>query len=68
MVLLKVWMPRHKYLFNQGMTSKLLELPEALALVKKIKQCPCCHGQVLVVKILHRDGRVETSVVKREVT
>ena len=47
---------------------KLLELPKALAFVRTIRQCPCCHGLGPLVKILHRNGRVETSVVKKEVT
>ena len=37
-------------------------------MVRKARQCPCCHGQGPVVKIVHCDGRVETSVVKKEVT
>ena len=63
-------MLKHKYglQINLGMGPKLLDLPEAMALVRKARQCPCCHGQGPVVKIVHRDGRVETSVVKKEVT
>ena len=61
---------KHKYCLqnNLGMVPKVLDLPEARALVRKARQCPCCGEQGPVVKIVHSDGRVETSVLKKEVT
>ena len=39
----------------------------ALKLVRKFRQCHCCHGQGPVVKIVHCDGRVK-KLVTEEVT
>ena len=39
----------------------------ALTLVRKFRQCPCCHGQGPVVKIVHCDHMVKKSVTE-EVT
>ena len=44
-----------------------VEVVWPLTLVRKFRQCPCCHGQGPVVKIVHCDGRVKKSVTE-EVT
>ena len=41
--------------------STCIKYPEAIALLRKLRDCPCCQGQGPVLMIHHLDGRIESS-------
>ena len=41
--------------------SSCFKYPEAIALLRKLRDCPCCQGQGPVLMIHHLDGRIESS-------